>query len=71
MACWLCGKFAAVRQIATACPQAGGFADGRHPIEIVPHFMAVLILTSNCAFFFPSRSPNSDNWYRAWMDFNP
>jgi hypothetical protein len=71
MACWVCGKFAAVRQIATACPQLGEFPRRIYLIEIVSNFAPVLFLTSYNAIFFPIGSPNSDNWYRTWMDFNP
>lgn len=71
MACWFCGKFAAVHRIATACPQLGEFHLTLYLIEIVSNFVPILFLTSNCAIFFPSSSRNSDNWYRTWMDFNP
>lgn len=71
MACWFCGKFAAVREIATAYPQIGEFPCKPYLIEIVSNFVLVLFLTSNFAIFFPSGQRNSDNWYRTWMDFNP
>lgn len=71
MACWFCGKFAAVRQIATAYPQIGEFTWKLYLIEIVSNFAPFLFVTPNCAIFFPGGQRNSDNWYRTWMDFNP